>query len=95
MRDFAKRFYYSKAWKDARLSYGRKVHWLCERCGSVGKIVHHKIYLSQKNINDPSITLNHDNLELLCQDCHNNEHVIKLPIAKGLTFDENGNLMMI
>lgn len=93
MRDFAKAFYQSRTWRDCRLGYFRKVHGLCERCGQGGKIVHHKIYLSPKNINNPSVTLNHDNLELLCMDCHNDEHMAKLPIAKGLKFNDNGDLI--
>ena len=40
----------------------------------LAKVVHHRTYLTPKNINDPSITLNWDNLEALCQDCHNKEH---------------------
>lgn len=39
-----------------------------------GDQVHHKKHLTPKNINDPEITLNWDNLELLCLDCHRKEH---------------------
>ena len=92
MREFAKRFYKSAAWKKCRLSYVDRVHGLCERCGSGGKIVHHKVYLNEKNINDNWVTLNHDNLELLCHDCHNREHMARLPMEKTLFFDENGDL---
>lgn len=41
---------------------------------SHGYIVHHKSYIDVKNIWDTGITLNFDNLELLCIDCHNKEH---------------------
>lgn len=52
---------------------------LCERCKAKGIItpayaVHHKIYLDGINVNDPSISLNFDNLEALCFRCHNEEH---------------------
>jgi 5-methylcytosine-specific restriction endonuclease McrA len=52
---------------------------LCERClrnGIVraGRIVHHKIHLDADNIGDPNVTLNWDNLELVCMDCHAAEH---------------------
>lgn len=40
----------------------------------LGDIVHHKKYISSKNIYNPEVTLNFDNLELLCRDCHNKEH---------------------
>lgn len=39
-----------------------------------GEEVHHKIRLTPKNVRDPSIALNWDNLELLCKDCHIKEH---------------------
>ena len=93
MREFARVFYNSKAWRICRLSYIQTVHGLCERCGQPGKIVHHKVYLSPRNINDPTVALNHKNLEYLCLDCHNTEHMAKLPVASGLIFDMNGDIM--
>ena len=67
---------------------------MCERCNcKAGTIVHHKIYLTPDNINDPYITLSFENLELVCQDCHNNEHHGTEAVANGLTFDENGELV--
>ena len=39
-----------------------------------GRIVHHKIHLDADNIGDPNVTLNWDNLELVCMDCHAAEH---------------------
>jgi len=84
MKDFAKAFYKSKEWEKCRAGYIKYVGGLCERCfknGSIvpGVIVHHKCYLSPENILDPSVTLNYDNLELLCIDCHNKEHISKRP----------------
>jgi 5-methylcytosine-specific restriction protein A len=94
MREFAKHFYKSKAWRECRASYIIKVHGLCERCAAGGKIVHHKIYRNESNIDDPYVTLSHDNLELLCHDCHNREHFAgKVAIASGLSFDEDGNII--
>lgn len=61
-----------------------------------GKIVHHKVYLTPYNINDPNISLNHNKLEYLCQDCHNNEHHGEgEPTREGLGFDEEGNLIEV
>ena len=37
-QDYAKKFYRSKAWQQCRESYISKVHGLCERCQSKGKI---------------------------------------------------------
>ena len=73
-KPYAKKFYNSKEWLKCRESYIKTVFGLCERCGSGGHIVHHKMYLSESNINNPAITLNHNFLEYLCQDCHNKEH---------------------
>ena len=52
---------------------------LCERCLARGLIrqgdeVHHKIRLTPENINDPNISLNWENLEMLCKECHEKEH---------------------
>lgn len=93
MKPWAKSFYKSKAWRDCRDAYFIFRHGLCERCGGPGKIVHHKIYLTPQNINDPNVSLNWENLELLCQDCHNEEHHEDEATVSGLMFDENGNLV--
>lgn len=71
--------------------------WLCERCAAEGKLVpakvaHHKIYLTRQNISDPSVALSWDNLEALCQDCHNKEHH-RSDKKKRYAFDEAGNLV--
>lgn len=95
MKPWARKFYNSAAWKKCRLSYIAKVHGLCERCGMPGKIVHHKKYLTPQNINDPSVSLNHEKLEYLCQDCHNGEHFGsgETAVSDGFTFDSDGNLI--
>lgn len=90
----AKRFYKSKAWRKCRDAYFISQHGLCERCGDPGLIVHHKVYIDAQNINDPRVTLNHDNLELLCLTCHNREHFKGADAVRdGLRFDENGDLI--
>lgn len=75
MREFAKSFYKSRAWKDCRAAYLNRKHGLCEECMKHGlytpaDTVHHIIHLTPENINDPSITLNPDNLRAVCRDCH-------------------------
>ena len=96
MKEWAKPFYKSKAWRDCRYAYFISKHGLCERCGRPGKIVHHKIYLTPENINDPYITLSFENLELLCSSCHSIEHNEKYsPVREGFGFDENGDLIEI
>lgn len=75
MQDFAKNFYNSPAWKRLRKQYSQQQRHLCERCLDKGmfrpgEIVHHKIPITPENVSDPDITLNPDNLQLLCRDCH-------------------------
>jgi len=95
LQPFAEAFYKSKAWLDCRGAYISSVLGLCEKCGAGGKIAHHIIELTPLNINDPSITLNFDNLQLLCQDCHNKVRGQTDAVREGLRFDENGNLVQI
>lgn len=99
-QEFAKKFYQSSQWKSCRRSYIAKVHGLCERCLAKGKltpgwIIHHKILLTPSNILDPEITLNHDNLEMLCLDCHNEEHLGSPATREDVAFSEDGDLISI
>lgn len=95
-KDWAKAFYKSAAWQDCRAAYIQSVFGLCERCQRPGEEVHHKIYLSPSNINDPMITLSFENLELLCSSCHSIEHNRKHKevVRNGLKFDNFGNLVV-
>lgn len=99
MKPWAEKFYKSKAWYQCRKAYIMSVNGLCERCLAEGKfehgyIVHHKVYLTAKNINDPNVSLNWDNLEYVCQDCHNKEHTSKYTaVLHGISFDDNGDIL--
>lgn len=82
MKEYAKDFYQSAAWKRARQTVIKRANGLCERCKAAGQfvpgvIVHHKEYITPGNIHDANVTLNLDNLELVCEDCHNKEHKTK------------------
>ena len=93
-REFSKAFYHSKEWVRCRDGYIRSRHYICERCGKPATIVHHKKFINPGNINNPEITLNWDNLEALCIDCHDQIHNRNLEITtKETMFDENGNLI--
>jgi len=98
-REFSKAFYNSKQWKKCREAYKLSVNGLCERCLKNGKYVpgdevHHKVYLTPHNINDPMVTLSFDNLELLCASCHSKEHMGKYdPLMEGYEFNERGDLV--
>jgi 5-methylcytosine-specific restriction endonuclease McrA len=85
------RFYKSVSWQIAREIKIRDANGKCERCGSLGEEVHHKIRLTVLNVTNPEISLNQDNLELLCKKCHNTEHK---RFSNSQQFDEDGNLVM-
>ena len=94
----AKRFYNSKHWRKCRASYISTVPGgICEHCHeAVGHIVDHIEEINIHNINDPNITLNHDNLQYLCLKCHNTKTFRKYSsIREGFTFNENGDLIPI
>ena len=95
MNDYSRAFYSSGAWASCRESYKRYRGGLCERCLKHGLIkagteVHHRIRLTAENINDPSVTLSWDNLELLCTECHHAEHS-----SKRFTVDALGHVSPI
>lgn len=96
MKEYAKAFYQSSAWKRARKNVIARSNGLCERCMAAGiykpgVIVHHKEYITPGNINDANITLNLDNLEYICEDCHNKEH--KAKTNTRYRFDTDGRLL--
>ena len=102
-------FYNSRAWKDVRKSIWLKQNLLCNRCGKPvyingisdylpkekrrTGIVHHKIYLDNTNVYDPNITLNVENLEGICKECHELEHHKDISTRKDYLFDDEGNFI--
>ena len=94
-KEYAESFYKSDAWERCRAAFIVSRFGICERCGRPGHVVHHKIYITPANINDPAITLSWDNLELLCQDCHNREHHSGHAVREGLVFTADGELIEI
>lgn len=94
-KEYAEPFYNSKEWKRTRQAFMQSKNYICERCENPARIAHHKTYITPQNIMDLNITLNWDNLECLCQDCHTIEHHAKPITAPGLCFDSNGNLIQL
>lgn len=95
MKDF-QTFYGTAAWKSCREAYKKKARYLCEMCLNEGRytpgeIVHHKTHLSPDNINDPTITLNFDNLVLLCREHHAQVHGEQ---TKRYKIDDNGHVII-
>lgn len=81
------RFYTSRIWRNCRKQFIKAKQGICERCLAKGIInagsdgqpleVHHIIPLDDDNISDPNITLNWNNLELLCKQCHDSVKPVK------------------
>lgn len=90
-REFSKSFYNSKEWRVVRDYCILRDHHSCVKCGKPVEEVHHKIWLTPKNINDWNISLNPDNLICLCHDCHMAEHA-KYE-ESPYEFDKNGMLI--
>lgn len=98
---FAVGFYKSKKWQDCRQSFIAERMLvdggLCQLCKEQhGFIVHHKIMINEGNINNPDVTLNHDNLLYVCKKCHDGlpGHGIGCE-PKKYFFDESGMLRPI
>ncbi len=91
-KDYAKSFYTGKKWRSCRESFMISKGYICEECEEVATICHHKTYINESNITDPNITLNWDNLQSVCQECHNRIHGNRQITRQGLYFDEEGNL---
>lgn len=84
-----KEFYGSPFWKKQRKYRLLMDNHKCARCGSLAVDVHHKITLTETNVNDLTIS-ELDNLESLCRKCHNKEtHVNKVKYI----FNEVGDPM--
>lgn len=92
---FAKAFYDSPAWQRCRKAYIEHVFGLCERCGKPGLILHHKILLTPENIDNPDVTLNFDNLEFVCLECHNQIHEgsSEPAVPAGFIITESGDFV--
>ena len=71
----AKKFYNSTAWRKCREYVLKRDNYLCQRCLRKGiiqaaDVVHHKEHLED----NPAKALDPENLESLCDACHNEEH---------------------
>lgn len=85
-------FYNSQKWRKLSAAYMSSKNYICERCGKPARICHHKIWLDGDNVHDAEIALNFGNLEALCIDCHNAEHLGK----QGATiFGDDGSIKAV
>lgn len=98
IKAWAKKFYNSTAWKKTRESYISKRKYidggLCEVCKqNLGYIVHHIEPLTMNNVDDPFISLDHENLSYECKDCHDKHegHGVGSKSEWQAVFDNDGN----
>lgn len=91
--EYAISFYNSKQWIKCKDGFMKSKNHVCERCGGLAYIVHHKKHITPFNINDPNITLSWDNLQALCLNCHNAVHSNGGACIDGVSFDSEGNLI--
>ena len=85
-------FYCSLKWRRVSAAYLSSKSYICERCGAPAVICHHKKWLNDVNVNNPEIALSFDNLEALCQECHNAEHGLRHDVA---VFNDAGELVAV
>ena len=78
MLDRIHQFSLRKAYKDLSYLLKLKSEGKCSECGrtfSIDKLrTHHIIELNLNNIDDVTITLNPENIKVVCHGCHNKEH---------------------
>lgn len=82
--------YKTSEWKAARSYVITRSNGLCELCkkkGKIipGKIVHHIKWLTDENKHDWNIAYNPNNLEYICNDCHEEEHDRSIGLQKFLS----------
>lgn len=85
--------YHSKRWQRLR-KLKKTVSPFCEECEKQGRIrptyiVHHKEWIDETNYKDDNVFYNLDNLESVCQDCHNKIH---FEAKEEYYFTEDGDL---
>lgn len=97
-KEFSRAFYHSQGWKNCRESFIKYKGGLCENClkrglYKPGVIVHHVEELTPANIENPEVSLNWNNLRLVCRDCHAEEHD-KRKKDRRYTIGENGEVIV-
>ena len=90
--DETRKFYQSPQWRKLRKFIIESRFGICNRCGAPGTEVHHKVPITPRNVNDLSVSMNPDNLELLCKTCHDRERMKHFAIRQDVYFDAEGNM---
>ena len=96
-KEWAAAFYHSGAWKAVRRRALIRDGCTCRFCGARAEEVDHIKELTPDNITDRSVSLNLDNLQSLCHECHTkktmaDKGIIKPDCDEGFYFDADGYL---
>lgn len=89
---FSKQFYDSALWRRTRKQVLRQSGYTCHDCGGRATEVHHIIELTPSNIDDWDISINPNNLQPLCWDCHNKTTRGSADLVDGYVFNEQGQV---
>ena len=100
MKEYAKSFYKGRKWNKCRAAYiAERIATdggVCEECHeALGYIVHHKVAITPDNISNADITLNFENLEYVCKECHDKfeGHGLNKKRKMDIIFDDTGQPM--
>jgi 5-methylcytosine-specific restriction endonuclease McrA len=69
-KEWAKALYHSRAWQPIRKQAMIRDGFTCRICGARATEVDHIKELTPDNISDRNISLNINNLQALCHNCH-------------------------
>ena len=84
------KFYNSRRWRKVSRLYMASRHYICERCGGLGVICHHRRPITGADIGDLDKTIGQANLECLCLACHNEAHGGRY---RRVIFDDAGRVV--
>lgn len=89
-------FYNSPAWRTFSAMIRSSRFHICELCGSPdASEVHHLVHINKHNVTDPAVTLNEDNVMLLCRHCHYSIHERGKYRNRRSLFDACGNIAKV
>jgi len=77
--DWQSKFYTGQVWRKFRHALVLERGMRCERCGRLLKDeseieADHVKELTPETVNNPKVSLNPNNIQLLCKNCHNQKH---------------------
>jgi 5-methylcytosine-specific restriction endonuclease McrA len=94
-KPWANGLYASAAWGRIRRYVIARERGRCQACGRPAKICDHIIELTEGNIHDYRIALNPDNVQLLCQACHNTKTHKTPAMPAGIRIADDGSIVIV